>query len=171
MCYQLLSINVVTWFFPRAHPQIPIFPFRNLKPNLKLSSLKSHNLVHVCRWKLKCFKGLEGNKKMPFMWVPHGKFMSPLEYSSYLRRHKVTWALFYRCLSPKAMRHLFPIPLQPLDVIIISIEEVYFASRLLNAWVQIQHFEERSSPTFSHANDEALRWTKGFIKVSLHIGS
>lgn len=76
---------------------------------------------------------------------------------AYLWRHKVTRAFFYRYLSPKAVRHLLAIPFQALDVVLVTIEEVNFTGGLLDAWVEIQHFEQRARSTLPHADDEALR--------------
>lgn len=76
---------------------------------------------------------------------------------AYLWRHKVTRAFFYRYLSPKAVWHLLAIPFQALDVVLVTIEEVNFTGGLLDAWVKIKHFEQRSRSTLPHADDEALR--------------
>lgn len=76
---------------------------------------------------------------------------------TYLWRHKVARALLYRYLSPKAVRHLLAIPFQALYVVFVTIEEVNFTGGLLDAWVKIQHFEQRSRSTLPHADDEALR--------------
>lgn len=58
------------------------------------------------------------------------------------------------------MRHLFPIPLQALNVIFIAIEKVNFPSGLLNARVKVQHLEECSCSTLSYADNETLWWRR-----------
>lgn len=74
-------------------------------------------------------------------------------YDSYLWRHEIAWTLFYGRLPPKAVRHFLSIPLESLNVVLIAIEEVNFASCLLDAWVKVQHLEKCSCSTLSHTND------------------
>lgn len=74
----------------------------------------------------------------------------------YLWRDKITGALFYRDLSSKAMWHFLSIPFQALQIVFITIEKMNLAGCLLNAWMEIEHFQQGACTTFSHADDQTL---------------
>lgn len=69
---------------------------------------------------------------------------------SHLRRDEITWTLLDGDLAPERVRHLPSIPLEPLPVIVIAVEEVDLARRLLYLGMEEQHLEKGPRPALPH---------------------
>lgn len=57
----------------------------------------------------------------------------------YLRRHEIARALFNGDLVGKRIWHPSPVPVQPLFVVVVPVEEMHLAVCLLHRLVQEQH--------------------------------
>lgn len=79
------------------------------------------------------------------------------KYLFYLRGHEIAGALFNCDLVGKRIWHPSPVPIQPPFVVVVSVEEMHLAVRLLHRLVQEQHLQQRPSAAFPHTNDDCLQ--------------
>lgn len=54
------------------------------------------------------------------------------------------------------MGHLLAIPFQAPQIVLIAVEEVHLAARLLDARMQIEHLEQGPSAALAYANYQGL---------------
>jgi len=78
----------------------------------------------------------------------------------YLGRHEIAGTLLNGDLVGKRVRHAPPVPVQSPFVVVVPVEEVHLAVRLLHGLVQVQHLQQRPRAAFPHANDDRLRREK-----------
>lgn len=75
----------------------------------------------------------------------------------HLGRHEVARALLDRDLPLEGVGHLAPVPLQALPVVVVTVEEVDLAGRLLYLRMQEEHLQQCPRAALAYADYEGLR--------------
>lgn len=55
------------------------------------------------------------------------------------------------------MRHLLAIPFQSLQIVLVTVEEVHLAARLLYARMQIEHLQQRPRAALAYTDYQRLK--------------
>lgn len=88
---------------------------------------------------------------------------------THLGHHKVAGTLLNRDLAAERERHLLAIPLQTEIVVLVAIEKVHLAGRLLHARMQIQHLQQRPGARLADADDQSLRQPAARLRKPIRI--